>query len=217
MDTRVDQCGRVKNFFDPQQVQSFITYMKYLPSRPDAQGNSYHVISFKPGHELEWFKTNILSLVNKHFGTNSQLVFAEMIDCRVPGNVHHDIKPLPTYHGQHWLTFMIPVDVNDNPNLCSRTSTMIFRQNIGRHAAVLHDRLYEEFPVIEDNVRHLAQGDLQHVTPHWLSRLSVLEDLSWSSGDLLWWGSGLAHCSTDLAYRGVDRKRSIIFFTYVDR
>ena len=204
------QAGRLPQMFTTDQVSGFVDYMIKLPSRPDGVGGQYYIITPNGTQWHQWFEQNILAPINSATGLECRFLYAELLDCGSPGDVHHDCKPLPRGAKEHCMTFLIPHSLDEHTDWCPRTSTFVFDQDIGR----IGPNAAEHLPVLSQQPGEWVQR-LGHVSLPWHHTLSVKAELDWCLGDVLWWDSALAHATNDFRSAGYSRKRSIIFFTYL--
>lgn len=205
-----NQAGRLSQTFTPDQVTGFVSCMAELPCRSDGVGGKYYIISPNGTQWHHWFEHNILAPINSATGLECRLLYAELLNCAQPGDVHHDCKPLPRDAQEHCMTFLIPHSLDERTDWCPHTSTFVFDQDIGRMGPGPDQQLPELYPQPAEWVQRLS-----HVSAPWHHTLSVKAELDWCLGDVLWWDSALAHATNDFRSAGYSHKRSIIFFTYL--
>lgn len=210
MDWR-SRSGRLEQVFTAVEVNSFVDHMAQLHWRGDGHGSRYHMIHHSLLEQMQWFNTMILDPINTCTGQRFRLLYAELLDCARPGNVHHDCKPLPPDAQEHAVTFLIPHSVDQDIQQCQTGCTFVFDQALGRNQR----RNSADWPRVEPSHSDIFQTRITQASPIWHDRLSVQNELQWHLGDVLWWDSALAHASDDFVRQGHTRKQSIIFFTYL--
>lgn len=201
------ECGQLSDFFDRNTLIEARDIMRRFQCQDDPD-NAYHGVD---RHHLGylWFKKIILSPINNYFATDSKLIFAMLLDCVKPFDIHHDIKPLPDPLGKHWRSFLIPISVDNDPALSHNASTLIFDQSF-----TTIGEMYQA-PDILKNIYDIYHEKISHVDIEKLNQFSLRQELIWTTGNLLWWDSKLYHTSNNFPARGFLSKQAIVLHTYV--
>jgi hypothetical protein len=191
-------CGTIKNFVTEDQLAGIIKIFKKMSPSEGYGNNGYYGIG--PEHRAYlWFRKVLLDRIAEHFNPNIKLIFGMLLDCQVPLVIHNDLKDIPDPEGKHYLSFLIPYSVDNDPDLCDSASTLIFD------------------PCSQENhdVSYLHANKLSHVPIEDTYQHSLREELIWSCGDLLWWSSELYHTSNNFLKTGHQSKQGIVIHTYV--
>lgn len=197
-------CGTIKNCFTvTEATEIFKVFQKLTPN--DGDGNNCFGISQTHPAYL-WFKKFFFNRITTEFGPDVKLIFGMLLDCTVPFDVHHDLKPLPDPEGKHYMSCLMPYSVNHDPALCNQAATIVFEQEL---------KSLDQMPVIKNNVANIYQSMLSHIDPVYVDRLSIKHTGEWNIGDLIWWDSRLAHVSSNFIAKGFQSKQCIVVHTYV--
>lgn len=201
------ECGQIKDFFESQDLLYLWSNFKKFQSH-DGRGNDCHGVDQNHLGYL-WFRKKVLDKINAQFSVESKLIFAMLLDCMTPFDIHHDIKPLPESKGKHWRSFLIPIAVDNDVHLVYHASTLIFNQSYSNTKEIEHA------PDIENNISDLFKEKISHVDQSNLKKFSLRQELIWNAGDLLWWDSALCHVSNNFLDKGFRSKQAIVLHTYV--
>lgn len=196
-----DSCGKINNFFTVEQLDHIVSVFRKLDP-VDGSNNDCFGIDKKHKAYL-WFNKVVLSSIANKFNPNLKLIFAMLLDCVEPFDIHHDLKEIPESGGKHFLSFLIPYSVNEDKKLCSKASTLIFNEHIPAE--------YN----IENNVSNLYDNIISHVSKEKTYKITLKENLTWDLGSLCWWDSKLLHVSNNFLKDGYKSKQAIIIHTYV--
>jgi hypothetical protein len=196
MTQHLGSCGVIKNFIAENELSNIVkTFKKVNPS--EGYGNNGYYGIGQEHRAYLWFRKILLDRISAHFNPNIKLIFGMLLDCQVPLDIHNDIKDIPDPDGKHYLSFLIPYSVDNQPELCDAASTLIFDQSPQSDVSYLHSTRLSHVP-IEDTYGY-----------------SLREDLIWNCGDLLWWSSELYHTSNNFLKTGHQSKQGIVIHTYV--
>lgn len=200
-----NSCGKIEQLFTLDQLTNFVKIFKMVPTN-DGAGNTCHGIA--QGHPAyPWLKKTVLPPIIERFNPDLKLIFAMLLDCVKPFDIHYDLKPLPAV-GNHFLSFLIPYAVNNDPELCKYASTILFEQSYNGIEP-------EKMPELKSNALDIHESHISHVPIEQACRVSLLTELIWHPGDLLWWDSHLLHTSNNFIKNGYTSKQGIIIHTYV--
>ena len=167
------QYGVKERFFSKKQMDDFVSIFKKLPTTSAYQYTDCHGIS--PGNPaMPWAKKFILDPVFKNFEKDINPIFLMLMDCTTPFPLHQDRTPIES--GHHYMTFVIPYSVNNDPELVENASTILYDQD----------------------------------------KSTILAQLQWNIGDLIWFDSSVWHKSNDFITNGFDSKQGIVIHTYVN-
>jgi hypothetical protein len=191
-------CGTVDNFFDHTSMAKFTEIFKKF-NFSKGEGNAYHGIDNTHLGYL-WFKKFILDPVAQEINPDLKLIFGMFLDCIAPFQIHTDLKPLPEANARHFLSFLLPCSVDNDPALCNLASTLFFDV-----------RTDDQTP----DISHLHDTHLSHVPFEETYKYSLQKELKWNVGDLIWWDSKLNHVSSNFLKNGYKSKQAIVFHTYV--
>ena len=72
-----------------------------------------------------------------------------------------------------------------------------------------------KMPELKSNALDIHESHISHVPIEQACRVSLLTELIWHPGDLLWWDSHLLHTSNNFIKNGYTSKQGIIIHTYV--
>jgi hypothetical protein len=191
-------CGRISNFVTEDELTDMVSIFRKIPTSQGYGNNGYYGIGQEHRAYL-WLKKVLLDRIAAQFDPDIKLIFGMLLDCQNPMGIHNDLKYIADSNGTHYLSFLIPCSVDNDPGLCSAASTLIFDQS----ANGIND------------VSYLHPTKLNHVPLEDTHRYSLKEDLIWNCGDLLWWSSELYHTSSDFLNNGHQSKQGIVIHTYV--
>lgn len=122
-----------------------------------------------------WFEHVILRRLYKDFG-NCELVFAHYMESKTPLHIHCDtFVEIEEY--TPYVSFLIPISVDNDAKLCNNSSTIILDPGIGDST---------------DYQKYFTHESVEKV-----SQYKIRQVLEWNKGDLLWWDSTLYHASND--------------------
>lgn len=198
-------CGVVPEFFDQVQLTNMARIFSH--AKPThTLGNDYHGIgSDHPG--ALFVRRQLLAPIADHFDTDPQLIFAFFLECVTPLRIHQDLTTVPDPQGQPYLSFVIPVSVDNDPAKCHRASTLIMDQ--------WDYEDMDDLPAVDNNVQYLHGKELSHVPLEWCSKFTLKKQVTWNAGDLIWWDSRLAHASDNFLLNGCTSKQAIVMHTYL--
>jgi hypothetical protein len=117
-------CGRIKNFFTPSLIETFIKTFKKV-NTTNGSGNDCYGID-KNHIAYPWLKKQLFNPIVEQINPHMKLIFAMYLDTVVPFGIHNDLKAIPDPAGQHFLSFLIPCSVDNKFELCHLASTLIF-------------------------------------------------------------------------------------------
>jgi hypothetical protein len=191
-------CGTVKNFVTQDELADIVRIFKKMSPSEGYGNNGYYGIG--PEHRAYlWFRKILLDRIAAQFNPNIKLIFGMLLDCEDPLDIHNDLKDIPDPDGKHYLSFLIPYSVDNQPDLCDAASTLIV----------------DPCSPGNDNVSYLHANKLSHVAIQDTYQYSLREELIWNCGDLLWWSSELYHTSNNFCKNGYHSKQGIVIHTYV--
>jgi len=190
-------CGTVKNFISQDELADIVSVFKKISPSEGFGNNGYYGIGQEHRAYL-WLRKILLDRIAAQFNPDIKLIFGMLLDCQVPLDIHNDLKDIPP-DGKHYLSFLIPYSVDNDPDLCHAASTLIFDQYLPG----------------ADDVSYLHDTKLGHVPIEDTHEYSLREELIWSCGDLLWWSSELYHTSNNFLTTGHQSKQGIVLHTYV--
>ena len=194
-------CGVIKNFFTPEELGAAVTIFKKVNTSKDTSwtaNNGFYGIDQKHLAYL-WLRKTLVDRIFAQFDPSLKLIFGMLLDCHVPLEIHHDLKPIPDPNGKHSLSFLIPYSVDHEINKCPAASTLIFDQS----------------PDGDNNVSYLHATKLGHVPLEQTYQYSLKQDIVWNCGDLVWWDSSLYHAGSNFLANGCHSKQGIVIHTYV--
>lgn len=116
--------GSVANFIDEKDLQDAVRILKSFPSNPATTGICHGVSIDHKGYL--WFKKTMMTRLEKYFGRDLKLVFGMYLDLYKPFTVHSDIRPC---EGEVYASCLIPVSVDNNPELCNLAHTKIYHES----------------------------------------------------------------------------------------
>lgn len=198
-------CGIISSVFDRGLLSNIVQKLRSFQSN-EALGNTCHGVD--PRHlGYAWFRKMIMQPIRDIMGTDFELIYGMLLDCRQPFHLHDDIKPIPDPQGRHFASFLIPWSVENDPDRCGLVSTLIFNQTLDGSA--------EMMPRVFPDISDIFESKISHVDPCYRHRISVKQDCQWTCGDVIWWDSRLAHVSSNFLSHGVGSKQAIVMHTYV--
>lgn len=196
-----NSCGQIKNFFTPDQVKEMVeVFAKVSPT----VGENNDCFGIDRNHKAySWLNKIVVRPIANQFDPELKVIFAMLLNCVQPFDIHSDLKDIPDKNGKHYLSFLIPYSVDNRPELCDQASTLIFNER--------------EFAksTVENNVNSMYKEKISHVTEDFTYRLTLKQDLIWSVGSLCWWDSSLLHVSNNFIQKGYTSKQAIVMHTYV--
>ena len=201
-----NSCGRIEQFFTPDQLNNFVEIFKKIDANDGSSNDCYGINQQHLAYA--WLRAKILTPISEEFNTDTRLIFAMLLDCVNPFDIHHDLKTLPEANGKHFLSFLIPYSVDDDCKKCNLASTLVFNETYSDSDNFLSI-------TVENNVSAIHQEKISHVPIEQTHAFSLKQELIWSSGDLLWWDSRLWHVSNNFLSKGCRSKQGIVIHTYV--
>lgn len=204
MENYKKNCGIAKNIFSLQELEHAIQIFQKFDTTAAPGAVCTGVNNGHAGYL--WFEKKILSKIKLIFNPDIKLIFGTLLDCTEPFGIHHDLKPLPEEGGKHYLSFLIPYSVNNQVELCSHVSTLIFNEGCED---------VNKMPDIDKNITDIFDSKISHVNKQQLTKFSLKLEAAWNLGDVIWWDSSLAHVSNDFHKKGFDSKQCIVLHTYV--
>lgn len=196
-----NSCGQIDNFFTVDQLQNIVEVFRRLDP-VDGQNNDCFGID-KNHRAYLWLRKVLLQPIANHFNPELKLIFAMLLDCVEPFDIHHDLKPIPDPNGKHFLSFLIPYSVNNDTALCNQVSTIIFNETVPSDH------------VVENNASLIYDNMISHASKDTTYNVTVKKNLVWSLGSLCWWDSHLLHVSNNFLKDGYTSKQGIVIHTYV--
>jgi ectoine hydroxylase-related dioxygenase (phytanoyl-CoA dioxygenase family) len=122
-----------------------------------------------------WFEHVILKSLRKEF-PECELFFAHYMDSKTPLHIHCDTFPEKEDYTPY-VSFLIPISVDNDAELCNNSSTIILDPGTG------DSNDYEKY--------------FTHESVEKVSQYKIRQVLEWNKGDLLWWDSTLYHASNN--------------------
>ena len=124
------------------------------------------------------------------------------MDAIKPFEIHgdeywHKEKQLP---GKPYISFLIPVSVDNDPLLTSKASTVVFNEHFLDTKKL-------------DNAMQYYNSFLSHCDPKKLAKATLKEKFDWSVGDLIFWDSTLQHASGN--FNDFSSKQCFVGHTFV--
>jgi hypothetical protein len=144
----------------------------------------------------------------------NEILFVRMMEAHSPGGPHADNgRVLPAAHTvppqQFARTFIIPI--NTEP-----THTVLFNQSMPLGISV-----FDHMATLKPLAPELAVGQetgqryLTHVSPNWLSKLSIDVIFPWNAGDALIFDRNRLHCSDNWADNGLEAKQGFVIWSEI--
>lgn len=196
--------GIIKNFFPANEPAELVKVFRKLQAVNGSGNNCYGI---DQNHLLySWFKKVFLSKLSINFNPDLKLIFGMLLDCSIPFDIHHDIKPIPDVNGKSYMSCLMPYSVNYDTELCDKASTIIFNETINE---------IDQMPMVKNNISTIYESLISHVSVKYLDYFSVKLIANWNIGDLIWWDSRLAHVSNNFISQGYQSKQCIVVHTYV--
>lgn len=145
-----------------------------------------------------WFNKIFWPKITKYFDEDLKLIYASYASFTKPFSVHRDdFKTIPNNKkGTNYLSLLIPISVDNNKDLCSLASTIVFKQQKNPNAKQDHENY------------------LSHCHVEELYNRSIDRIFQWKIGDIIWWKSEVDHCSSH--FKNFSSKESFVIHTYVE-
>ena len=128
--------------------------------------------------------------------------------------IHRDIKPIPENgvpaEKGIYASFLVPISIDYNPNLCSKNQTLIFERDIFTSPA--SEQPWH--PLVADSNKPW-RNDYYNVDNLDHRFFNLKQAITWNIGDLIWWNSLMPHCGLDPAAAGFTQKQMLVIHTYV--
>lgn len=191
-------CGSIKNFILQDELSKIISTFRKVSPVSGSYNNGYYGITQQHLAYL-WFKKTLLDRIAGQFNPAIKLIFGMLLDSSTPLGIHRDLKDIPDPAGHHYLSFLIPYSVDNQPDLCNAAATLIF----------------DKSPDGSNNISDIHQQKLGHVPIEETYHYSLRQELIWNCGDLLWWDSSLDHASSNFLTNNHHSKQGIVIHTYV--
>jgi hypothetical protein len=201
LDQYKNSCGQIDNFFTVDQLHDMVKVFRQLDP---VDGKNNDCFGIDRNHKAYlWLNKVLLKPIANQFNPELKLIFAMLLDCTEPFDLHHDLKDIPDPNGKHFLSFLVPYSVNNDTTLCNQVSTVIFNESFP------HDH------VVENNASNLHENTISHISKDATYNITLKENLVWSLGSLCWWDSHLLHVSNNFLKNGYSSKQAIVIHTYV--
>ena len=216
--------GEIKNFITEQEIESVVKVMSKLPKgeNTDKSNTASYYKSIGQGHALKnWFEKLVMTKVQKFFGIKCKMLFATLLNEEDPFEIHSDY-----FHkriGEPFITFLIPLGVNNAVDKISLAKTIIFNQtdtglDSDVHTKKSYDnnfrKLYKD--ILNDNSADLHSTELSHCDIEDLKKLTTKAVLVWVRGNALYWDQASLHCSNNYTAHGITSKQAIVIHTYME-
>ena len=216
--------GEIKNFISEQEIESVVKVMSKLPKgeNTNKSNTASYYKSIGQGHALKnWFEKLVMTKVQKFFGIKCKMLFATLLNEEDPFEIHTDY-----FHkriGEPFITFLIPLGVNNAVDKISLAKTIIFNQTdtgLDRdvHTKKSYDnnfrKLYKD--ILNDNSADLHSTELSHCDIEDLKKLTTKAVLVWERGNALYWDQASLHCSNNYTAHGITSKQAIVIHTYME-
>lgn len=205
-------CGNKANFFTEDKLNFVVDYMEKLDSIDIPEG-SCKGIDINHTEAYDWFVVHVLEPLREYTKRpDLRLIFGFLGNVTQSFRIHKDIKTIPEKeynpNGKQFASFLIPVSVDNDPLRCNTNSTMVF------------DLKVLDEPAQEQPWHHLVEGTNPLVEKKafgWIDhrRYTLLKNIQWSRGDLIWWNSLYWHCGLDNNAIGAQTKQMLVVHTYV--
>lgn len=214
MFTYSDHCGLQPDFISVSDLDSVVSYMHKLdPSPIPPYGECYGIDVNHNTDVYKWFQDNIMDKLRSYTGrADLNLIFGHLADVTQSFKIHKDVKPIPEREqnpqGVQFASFLIPVSVDNKPELCATNSTLVFKKDLlpePTEHKLWHDRVKNINPLHE----HSKHGWLDH------RRYELIDEFVWKKGDLIWWNSLYPHSGCDSESLKITNKQMIVVHTYV--
>ena len=208
----------IENFISEIELEKIVKIMSKLPTGwkyKDTVGTSIGI-----GHPLRnWFDKLVFKKVQKIFGDKCKMLFSMYLDEDDPFKIHSDY-----FHkriGEPFITFLIPLSVDNNKNKVHLAKTIVFDQfdtfvdnDIHTKKSYTHDfkKIYNK--PLDNNASYLHETELAHLDKNDLKLLSVKKVLPWTRGNAIYWEAKSLHCSNDYKQKGMTSKQAIVIHTY---
>ena len=192
--------GIIPEFVDYDTLNDWVKILKTFEEHNQHQIGGLGVIGASHGIDEHnkrgymWFNKVILSKLKEHFDPNLGLVFGHYLNSRNAVRIHDDTFPDQITKGRPYISFLIPVSVDNDTGLCENSSTIIVKPG------TMTTKEYNQYFTHED----------QSVK----ERFAIDSVMTWRTGDLIWWNSEVYHASNN--FRTTNKtKQSIVIHTYV--
>ena len=200
--------GIIPDFVDSTTLQQWVSILQKFDTTIQKQPVDYgknedyenpigfsHGIDGKNIKGFMWFDKVILNRIRKYFDPSLLLIFGHYATTTIPIKIHGDTFPDNLPDGASpYKSFLIPVSVDGDTNLCYKSSTITVNPGEMSNADYL-----KHFTHQDEEIKNLFQID------------KVLE---WKSGNLLWWDNTQWHASNNFNTTS-KTKESIVIHTYV--
>ena len=160
-----------------------------------------------------WFIKNCFSKIkNIVDDQNIKLVFSMFLNETKPWGIHTD-----AYHvqdrkdRQSAYSILIPLSVDNNPDLVDQTCTIVLNQK-GKSN---QDQL-EELPQNEQIDDNFYNNYLSHNKKEEMKFFSLYEKYQWKKNSLIFWDSLHYHDTDNFIKNGFTNKQAIVIHTYYD-
>lgn len=190
--------GCYRLIFDKDELDNFKNkFIGCCEASTKIKGQIMRAIDSKNQMLFPWYQKTLESklqfITNDKFNT----IVAMFTNWTYPVNIHQDFIELPgNKKGKNYKSFLIPLNVDGDTNLCSLASTVTFTKRPNQNAISDHKKLFS----------HMKIDDLKQYT---------IENIhQWNFGDLIWWYSDQYHASSDFTNKAT-YKEAFVIHTYV--
>jgi len=214
--------GKEDNFWSEKELIYINNYLSRLPNFTKTKYNTISVGGITSDHPLyNWFIKNVFSKIQKVFGKNLRFTFGEFLFETSPVTLHSDYFFKSQYKNKNepYMTFLIPIAVNNDYKQVEKTNTIIFNE-----IDTVDDNIDGDWPdyswksdrtIKKNNVLETCYDLVSHIEREDLECLTLREILNWKEGSLLYWDSKLLHCSDNFLLKDVKSKSAIVIHTHV--
>lgn len=203
--------GRIDNVIDQNEVD-FWSYTLQRCDKITVKGNDCYGID--ENHLLyTWFLKNVFTKLQTIIDDSEcKLVFGMFLNETSPWGIHTDADHTNSFSNRlPGYSLLIPISVNNDKSLVSKSHTVIFNQY------GMHNKQILNSPGDNKNnaVRHHSSL-LSHNDINLLESFSLNKICQWKAGSLIYWKSEYFHDSDNFIANGYFSKQAIVVHTYYD-
>ena len=187
--------------------------LKLDTTEPKAGGQCHGID--KKNKAYPWFSKAVMQPLRNKFHPRLDLIYGMLLHSTNPFAVHADHFATPT-PGEQYKSFLVPINVDGEPDLCSGSKTIIFNQ-IDLLNQLSPNPNGSQLPKLPPDISAIEiwKNDLTHIPLETAEVLSVKLNATWHRGDLIFWDSLLLHTSSDFKSKGHAHKECVVIHTYI--
>lgn len=196
----MNTAGIIPNFVDDSTLADWVKILKTFDEHNQHQIGGLDVIGASHGIDENnkrgymWFNKVILSKLREHFDPNLGLVFGHYLNSCNAVRIHDDTFPDQIINGRPYISFLIPISVDNDNSLCEYSSTITVKPG------TMTDSEYQQY--------------FTHEKETIKNKYAIDNVMTWCTGDLIWWNSEVYHASNNFRTTS-ESKQSIVIHTYV--